>query len=50
MDYYCTECGEYVGAGKLYEVDWQTFLCWHCLQEFEAMWQEYYEMFDEVRL
>ena len=46
---YCTECDECVGADKLYQCDQDVFLCWHCLQEWEEMWQEYYEMF-EVRL
>ena len=46
MDDYCTECDEYVGADKLYQCDQDVFLCWHCLQEWEEMWQEYYEMFE----
>lgn len=35
---YCTECGEYIGADKLYQVDQDVFLCWHCLQEWEDVW------------
>ena len=44
-DEYCTECGEYVGRNKLYHVDWNIYLCWRCLKEWEVMWHEFFEMF-----
>ena len=45
IDEPCTKCGEYIGD-KLYQVDQDVNLCWYCLREFEAMWEEHHEMFE----